>query len=167
MAKGKYAKYIIEAKDPIPPNPAYEGKFVRHLMLAPRFFEECQFFIDTYIVYGGDAGWCYGEPARAGTGKEANLAHSHPVDEIYLFLGTDPKDPYDLGGEHEVWLGEGDEAEQYIFNKSTCVYIPRFVVHNPNYCRKVWRPYIHVALIPNIAGTFHKDNIPLPKGFSR
>lgn len=35
-------------------------------------------------------------------------AHSHPFDEIVLFIGSNPKDMRDFGAEIEMWIGEGE-----------------------------------------------------------
>ncbi|GAH85868.1 unnamed protein product, partial [marine sediment metagenome] len=31
-------------------------------------------------------------------------SHTHDTDEIIGFFGSNPQDPYDLGGEIEIWL---------------------------------------------------------------
>jgi hypothetical protein len=54
----------------------------------------------------------------------------------------------DLGGEVEIWLGEGDDAEKYIINRSSVVYIPKNIVHHPTQVLRVDRPFI-IVLINN------------------
>ena len=64
----------------------------------------------------------------------------HVRDELFLFFGTNPDDPLDLGGEAELWLGEGDDAEKFVINKATGVFVPAGMIHNPLYFRKVDNP---------------------------
>jgi hypothetical protein len=173
MAEGKYAKYVIDVKDPgIYYRPNHEGKAVSQFLMTKHTFEESQYFVESFIVYAADAGWGDGtritarwpsEPEKTFTGSP----HSHSADEVFLFLGTDPNDPTDLGGEHEFWLGEGEDAEQFIFTKSTCIYCPAHVVHNPNYTRKVWRPYLQVVFMGGTTWVTEKTGLPLPPGFHR
>ncbi|MEM2320399.1 MAG: hypothetical protein QXS79_00720 [Candidatus Bathyarchaeia archaeon] len=68
----------------------------------------------------------------------------HTADEIFLFIGTDPENPLDLGGEVEFWLGCGEDAEKYIITKPTCIHIPAGLVHAPIVFRNVRRPFIEV-----------------------
>ncbi|MEM2424861.1 MAG: hypothetical protein QXK73_06390 [Candidatus Bathyarchaeia archaeon] len=64
----------------------------------------------------------------------------HTTDEIFLFLGTNPNDVMDLGGEIEFWLGIGDRAEKYIINKPSVIFVPAGTVHCPIVARNVRRP---------------------------
>ena len=54
--------------------------------------------------------------------------HIHDdADEIHGYFGSDHKDPFNLGGEIELWI----EDEQYLITKSCFVYIPRGLQHSP------------------------------------
>lgn len=68
----------------------------------------------------------------------------HTADEIFLFFGTDPDNPTDLGGEVEFWLGLGDDAEKYLITKPSCIYVPAGLVHAPIVFRNVRKPFIEV-----------------------
>ncbi|MEM2104466.1 MAG: hypothetical protein QW717_06215 [Candidatus Bathyarchaeia archaeon] len=68
----------------------------------------------------------------------------HTADEIFLFFGTDPDNPTDLGGEVEFWLGQGEDAEKYVFNKPTCIYVPAGLIHGPIVFRNVRRPFVEI-----------------------
>jgi mannose-6-phosphate isomerase-like protein (cupin superfamily) len=59
----------------------------------------------------------------------AEQEHVHPFDEFIGFIGTagGAEDPYDLGGEMEVWLG----GEKYTITKSCLIYIPKGLKHCP------------------------------------
>jgi hypothetical protein len=70
------------------------------------------------------------------------LAHTHDFDEVVGFFGTDPKNPYDLGGEIEFWL----EDEKYLIQNSCLIYIPKGLQHCPEHVLRVDRPIFHVSL---------------------
>ncbi len=55
--------------------------------------------------------------------------HYHDFDEFIGFIGTKggQKDPHDLGGEMEVWLG----GEKYSITKDCLIYIPKGMNHCP------------------------------------
>ena len=72
--------------------------------------------------------------------------HIHMTPEILVMLGTDPNDPWDLGG--EVHLCMGKEMEKHIITTSTLVYIPPGLVHCPIVYKRVDRPFIFVYSVP-------------------
>jgi quercetin dioxygenase-like cupin family protein len=77
--------------------------------------------------------------------KKPGLAeHTHPFDEVLAYLGTDPKDPYDLGGEIEFWLG----GRQFNMTKSFLVYIPAGMKHCPLRHITINRPIFHFTMGP-------------------
>jgi hypothetical protein len=69
--------------------------------------------------------------------------HSHPHDEIILFMGTDPHDIQHLGAEIEIKLG--DEEESHVINKTSGIYIPRGLKHIFIY-KKVDEPHFLVGI---------------------
>jgi len=88
----------------------------------------------------------------------------HTADEIFLFFGTDPENPSDLGGEVEMWLGQGEDAEKYIITKPTCIHIPAGLVHAPLVFRNVRRPFIEVLCYTKPVLDEHPVFV-LPKGY--
>lgn len=70
--------------------------------------------------------------------------HSHPADEIPLYIGTNPDDLKDLGGDVEMLVG--DERESHVFDTTTVVFIPKNVNHVPVY-KRVDRPMLMVAIL--------------------
>ena len=78
--------------------------------------------------------------------SELGKPHSHEGNEILGFLGSNPDDPSDLGGEVEIFI----EGEQHILTKSTYIYLPAGVKHVPLYINRVDRPIFHffITLTP-------------------
>jgi hypothetical protein len=75
-------------------------------------------------------------------------AHKHDYEEMFLFQGTDPNDPLDLGAEIEFWLGEDETLEKVEFNTSTCVHIPIGLAHFPMKVKNLKRPFVLITLMP-------------------
>ncbi|OGO31744.1 MAG: hypothetical protein A2Z29_06295 [Chloroflexi bacterium RBG_16_56_11] len=75
-------------------------------------------------------------------------AHKHDYEEMFLFQGTDPADPLDLGAEIEFWLGEDKELEKVEFKTSTCVHIPIGLAHFPLKVKNLKRPFVLITVMP-------------------
>jgi hypothetical protein len=86
-----------------------------------------------------------------GVKTDTTRPHKHYYEEIFLFIGTNPDDVDDLGGEIEFWLGEGKDLEKVVFNTSSCLFLPSGVAHFPQIIKNVKRPLIEIVIIP--AGT--------------
>ena len=80
-----------------------------------------------------------------------NTPHTHESDEIIGFFGNNPEDPYDLGGEIEIWL----EDEKYIITRSSLIFVPAGMKHCPLILRRVDRPIFHFTTVPG--GQYVKD----------
>ncbi len=87
------------------------------------------FYLETNIVL------------HPGTDKSVDKAHSHAFDEYLIFLGTDPNDQFDLGGEVELWV----DGDQHMITRSCAVFIPGGVSHTPLYIRRVDRPFMFIT----------------------
>jgi hypothetical protein len=70
------------------------------------------------------------------------ISHAHDYDEMILNIGTNPRDPEDLGGEVIGFLGD----EKHVLNKTSAVYIPRNVDHGVVGFNRFDRPYIQMAI---------------------
>ena len=82
--------------------------------------------------------------------------HSHPSAEILGFVGTDPDDPLDLGGEVEFWV----EDEPHIVTRSTMVFLPPNVHHCPLFTLSVrdpGRPIFHFSVVMNEVYGYDQD----------
>lgn len=123
MNELKYTKYVITESEPNHP----EFNFMRTRIL----------FSSNEIIPGAlcvNCAWYW-----KGSDKVLTKAHTHDCDEMIAFIGTNPADPHDLGGEIEMWLGD----EKYLLNKSTLVFAPQGLVHCPLIIRRVDKPIFH------------------------
>ena len=73
--------------------------------------------------------------------------HKHDYSEMLVYLGTNPDNLEELGGEIELWLGEGRELDKVIVNTSSSIFIPRGLAHLPLFYKNIRRPIIHVLIM--------------------
>ena len=66
--------------------------------------------------------------------------HSHDFEEFLCFLGCDPTNSFDFGGEVELTLGQ--EEEKHLIDHTAIVCVPKGVVHGPINFRKVTKPIL-------------------------
>jgi len=71
------------------------------------------------------------------------VEHVHENAEILGFYGTNPDDPYDLGGEIEVVIN----GEIHVLTKSSLVFLPGGLPHCPLTITKVDRPIFHFSIV--------------------
>jgi hypothetical protein len=153
MAKSKYEKYVVrkpaivtaDYKDVVPetdkiPNSSAVDTGPR-VILSHKFVKET----NTMVEYG----LISGDVTVGGDEKNVTETHKHDYEEIFCFLGTNPKDTTDLGAEVEFWVGEGKDLEKIKFNTSSSIYIPPNVAHFPQIYRNVKRPVMTVVIMPN------------------
>jgi hypothetical protein len=77
---------------------------------------------------------------------EGHTPHVHDMDEEFIFLSTDPDDPYHLGCDVEFWLGDGAKLEKLKFNTSCFVFVPKGLKHMPLFFKNVKRPSIRLMM---------------------
>lgn len=142
MAKSKYSKYVIT-----------EPKLLEELAhheYDPSHVSGFTYPVEVYIGRGIlreanqylNISWTWELPSP----RTQPVAHSHPFDEILLFIGSNPKDLRDFGAEIEFWMGEGKYAERFIINTTTLFYIPKGLVHGPQTFLKVEKPVLTIAM---------------------
>jgi len=129
MAETKYGKYIITELKP--------GLAVPEFRVEPPDFM-------THLLWTGDGVikgcphmecvWIWKRSASSGP-----AAHTHDFDEILGFIGTDPENIQDLGGDLEIWL----EDEKHVINKSCLIYVPKGMKHCPLRTTRLDRPIFH------------------------
>ncbi len=134
MAKSEYKKYILtDLKLPreMEEKEAEYNRWARHLL-----------WLDHHVIEGSpfvNTAW-YFKPEPEDI--LATIApHIHPFDEVVGFFGSDPQNPYDLGGEIVFRL----ENERYILKNSCFLFIPKGMKHSGEII-KVERPIFHVSL---------------------
>ena len=70
-------------------------------------------------------------------------SHRHDFPQFLVFLGGDPNDMLDLGGEVEITLSEdGKNLEKHVLTTFATVFIPAGVYHCPLVMKKVDRPFV-------------------------
>ncbi len=86
-----------------------------------------------------ELGWIYDVP-------EPNphiLEHSHNYDDFVLYIGGDPNDDRELGGEIQYYIG----GQPFTFDKTASIYAPRGVKHGPAIWKKVTRPHLEMTMV--------------------
>lgn len=83
-------------------------------------------------VFLAQAGWVLPSDLPCEPGQ----SHRHDFDELLGTFGTYYKNPHDLGGEIEFWLG----GEKHIMTKSFIVFIPKGLIHGPIKFNCIYRP---------------------------
>jgi len=141
MTRSKYGKYVIR-----------EPKFVKEMAFhdferqLSGFTFPAEIYVDKEILKEAnqyvDIAWIWEVPNPAAMVG----AHFHPFDEIVLFIGSNPKDMRDFGGELEWWMGEGDSAEKFTIDTTALVYVPKGLVHGPLTCKRVDKPSLLIAI---------------------
>jgi len=94
--------------------------------------------------------------------------HIHKYTELLIHLGTNPDDPFDLGA--EVTMVMGNEMEKHTFTRTTTVYVPANFLHGWWEVKNVTRPWIFIQInqglmhsakyYPQIFPKEIRDNLP-------
>jgi len=140
MSDRKYDIHFITKNKPGRILPAFKPNL-------PAAFAERMAFLDGDVLpvadFHAEVVWF-----KPGVPNTANLsiekAHSHPFDEMISFLGSDPADIRDLGGELEIWI----DGEKQVIDKSFMAFIPAGVEHGPLYIRRIDKPIFHYSAGP-------------------
>ncbi len=81
----------------------------------------------------------WGHYSRCGKWHRGGEIHTHPEEEILVFVGLNPADLTDLGCEIE--LGMGPSAERHVFSQATVAICPKGFPHLPVITRWCDKPY--------------------------
>ena len=73
--------------------------------------------------------------------------HVHPATELIGFFGSNPDDPYDLGGVIEFTV----DGEAHRLTRTTMIYLPGNMPHNPVRILEVNRPIFHFSILTDTA----------------
>jgi len=93
---------------------------------------------------GLDVNIFWGFCSQPGLWRRGTGAHVHPVDEILVYLGTDPNNIGYFGAEIEIDMGQ--EHERHVINKPSVLICPAGVPHTPQVTRWVDRPFAFFAI---------------------
>ena len=94
--------------------------------------EACRLLsLDSKVVQGAfymETAWFWPGNWPASKGEEGTVKeHSHEFNETIAYVGTDPNNIYDLGGEVELWI----DGKPNIIDKSFIAFIPAGTKHGP------------------------------------
>ncbi len=145
MAERKYEKYILtDLKAP---------DLTREMDAAHQYGQRATriLWLEDEIIKGAFSVIC--SWYWKATETEGSPSHTHDFDEVVGFIGSDPQNPHDLGGEVEFWL----EDEKYLLTKSCLIFAPRGLRHCPLRVTRVDRPFLFLAI--SLTGKYGKDNI--------
>jgi hypothetical protein len=93
---------------------------------------------------GMEVNFTWGFYSGCGKWHRGGEAHTHPEEEILIFVGLDPDNINYLGAELE--LGMGIYCERHIFNTPTVAVCPKGFAHLPLIVRWVDKPYGFIVI---------------------
>jgi hypothetical protein len=129
--------FVTELRDVVgdaPWSPVFKDNEAQRLLSLDGEVIKGAFYMETAWFLPGD--W----PKKTGSLKDRTIGeHTHGYDEVIAWVGTDPKDKYNLNGEVEVWI----DGKQNILTKSFLAFIPAGVKHGPINIRRVDKPLFH------------------------
>jgi len=133
--EGTTGKYIVqELQDPNPGSPEFQAMYKK--------FAKRILWMDAKVVEGAfqmNTAWYFKVPEWDPVFEE----HVHDYDEIVGFYGSNPDDPYDLGGEMEVTIA----GEVHKLTRTCMIFLPSGVPHMPLSIKRVDRPIFHFSVV--------------------
>jgi hypothetical protein len=129
--------FVTELKDVVgaaPWSPVFKDDEAMRVLSLDSDVMKGAFYMETAWFFPGD--WpdkTAGDPTRT-IGE-----HVHDYDEVIAWVGTDPKDRYNLNGEIEIWI----DGKQNFINRSFLCFVPAGVKHGPINIRKITKPMFH------------------------
>ena len=140
-AEQGYAKYIFYDVKPVTPEMAAIMKQMQQksqsTVEGTRILD-----LDTTRAEGApymDFVWLWKGSAKSYSEEE----HVHDFDEVIGFIGSrGEKDPRELGGEMEVWLG----GEKYLITRSCLIFVPKGTRHCPIRFNRIDSPILFFTI---------------------
>lgn len=85
----------------------------------------------------------------------------------YAYMSMDPDHPDEIDATFEFWMGESDEAEQYVITKPGVWYNPPGVQHGPLMFRKINKPvmWLVCCAVPSESQSACVEAVP--RGFNK
>ena len=137
MAKWDKKYFVTELRDVVGDadwSPVFADNEARRLLSLDSDVRKGAFYMETAWFLPGD--W----PKKTGSLKNRTIgAHKHDFDETIAWIGTDPKDPYNLNGEIEIWI----DGKQNFMDRSFIAFVPAGIEHGPINIRRIDKPMFH------------------------
>ena len=133
---GEYGKYYIQDLQTPP------GLLSPEMQEIYSKFATRVLWMDGSVVPGAfqmNVAWYRDVPERDPMFPE----HEHASAELVGFFGSNPDDPYDLGGVVEFAIN----GEMHRLTRTTLIYIPGGVPHSPLRITRVDRPIFHFSVV--------------------
>ena len=142
--EGEYGKYIVQTLQAPPFSPNFAEIYKQ--------WGQRLLWMDTNVVPGAfqmNMSWYHAAPDMRPLYKHDE--HVHDFDEMIGFIGSDPDDPYDLGGEIEI----GINGELHRLTKSSIIFMPAGMKHLPLSIIRLERPILHfsISMSPTYSNT--------------
>jgi mannose-6-phosphate isomerase-like protein (cupin superfamily) len=153
MSTSKYAGNIVTDTKPFPPEMMEKLK-EKQGSRPPPMQSSRLLWLDEQVVKGAfymEFLWLWGLTAGPST---VEAPHQHSFTELIGFIGGDAENPYELGGEVEIRLGD----ENYILKKSCLVFIPKGLTHCPIQFKSIDSPILWFTMAPN--GMYQRADNP-------
>jgi len=132
---GEYGKYFVQHS----PGPGMDPEFKA---IYDKFAHRI-LWMDGNVCPGAfqmNTAWYTAVPERDPIFPE----HKHDdTSELVCFFSSDEQNPYDLGAKIEYSI----EGEAHLLTKSTMIYIPAGLRHNPMRILEVNRPVFHCSIV--------------------
>jgi hypothetical protein len=133
MVESKYEKYLVRT-------PKYDNTLAKNnTKSAMVYMSESQVFESSCYL---DYRWISKNPEAEYILPEK----SNSKEQIILFIGGDPQNPEDLGGEIEITLNN----QNYIVKSTAALYLPQGLKCGPMIWKKWSHPHIIMIIVPSI-----------------
>ncbi len=125
---------LVDVVGDAPWTPVFADNEARRVISLDSDVCQGAFYMETAWFLPGD--W----PEKTKERKDHTIgAHTHDYDEAVAWVGTDPDDRYNLGGEIEFWI----DGKQNFIDRSFIAFIPAGIEHGPINIRKITKPMFH------------------------
>lgn len=156
----KYSKNIVTDTKPLPKEVIESFKKLGPIRTTVKI--DRLLYIDDEVV--PNAFYMETVLCHEGTSEDSiEVPHVHDVDEILAFIGTDSRNPRNLGGEVELWLDD----ELHVLKDSCLVFVPAGLKHCPVKLKRVDKPMWFMTLAPMSKYTRKEESLnpsAKPKG---
>jgi hypothetical protein len=126
MAKDKYSKYIVPA--PIMQSVMFPAIKCPQINVGSEKLNNIPFTMN----------WSYlTEPFVM-----VDKSHSHEFNQIICFIGGDPTNIREFGG--EIWFYFGEEEEKHVITSPSYICVPSGIVHAPLIVKKINKPVVYM-----------------------